>query len=963
MSVRMLSASLRGYRRVLILSVGIILAVSLFAGINIGVESISRGVLASYVQRVPYDMTFVQQDPNASYVKESQQLLGIPNIVRAEPVISWSPFFLANISAPSGKNVAAPGFILEGVSAGFASRYNVTVTQGSWNLTKGLIVPDALAVTLNLKVGDSINLTLGYYRSGPSPSTNYWSILIPVAGFAVYSPLAQSLFFGFYVDPSSPSSSGFTVSSNGFPVVMSYDMLRSDYHAFAAQVLKSSQYVSGQNFQINYRIFLNRNAVINLFDADATLSRLVSIEDNIRIQLGFGSVQDHLANAVSTYRSWIQENIIGFYFFSLPVLPITWYLAMTSWYMTTSRRRQEFGLLKVRGVSSRQIFRTAILESVIVGIIGSALGVIAGFLVGAIVALILGSPPSLAITPSAITPDLLVTSAFVGTFISVLAAFRPARLAARLEPTEAVKEYQGEEVEVGKPWRPTWTWGAVVLGTYKMLEWIFGFSPTTIFPYGSPFNGSFILQILYFIWVALSGILTVIAPFLFVYGVTKIVTRNQTRLYQSSVLLLRAFMKDLANLTARSITRNPARASRIAFLIALTITFGIFVNVVSATTYDLTIRYNRLQAGADISVVTYPSSNLNETFVSNLTAVPGVGEATPIFQSSANTPYSGAQGLTVYGINASNFLDVAFAQEDFTVGSPAPLIQKMQSTPNATIITQGLANYLGLKVGSKFEIISQRANSSSTIHLTIIGFFTGMPGFGSLGTGGGPIVVGPGGPPIYYSNGAIVVNLSFLRNVSFKSSNPYSSSFTFLCKLQPRANPEEVATNLRSLLGPNMGNVQTYQERIQQFTSNAGATGLFKFLELVSAYLLVAAVVGFAIVSWANTNDHLREISLFRARGTSRKQALQILFAESFVILLIALAVGAATGLVSAYGFLVSTTSLSTRSAYPGLAVRLVAPEEIWIMLVASVAGFLISIFISGWLSLRKTVVQMVRFR
>ncbi len=954
MPFRLLRVSLRNYKRIFLLSIGIILAVSLIAGINIGVAAISRGVLATYVQNVPFDMTLVQQETNTSYIQVSQRLTRLTDVSRVEPVFSWTPNYSSfNLTSSGGGTTGYQPFNIVGVDGAFASRYNVTMAQGKWNLTQGIVLPTDLGTLLKVKPGDWVDATFGYPNATAPKGTSYWSIRFSVVGLAVLGSVAQSLIFGYYSVPFQPTG-GFNPTQN-FPILTSYASWLSVHQKFASHVsLGFGGYVG--YVQILYRIFLNREAVINLFDADTTLSRLVNIENTIQILVGSqiigGSyVQDQLANAIYSYRTWLQINLQGFYFFSLPVLPISWYLAMTSWYMVTSRRRQEFGLLKVRGVSSQQIFRATIQESLIIGIIGTIFGVLAGFLVGALVALMLGSPPSLAITPSALTPDVIGISAGLGIFISILAAIRPARLASRLEPTEAVKEYQGEEVEAGKPWRPTWTWGAVALGTYKMLEWILGINP---FPRGGIFGGDFFVTIFFTVWEFLSVILIPLGPFLFVYGVTKIVTRSQNRLYRATALMLRGLLKDLANITARALSRNPARSSRIAFLIALTLTFGIFVNVVSASSWDLQVRSTMLQVGADINVRTF-SSQFNESFVSNLTAIPGVSQVTPILTSYANTPYSGTQQITLYGINASNYLSVAYKTEDFTIGAPGPLFQKMQATANSTILSVGLANFLNLKVGDTFQISPQGGNVTLPIQFTVIGFFNILPGVGSFGPGGQ--ISGPGGPS-FFSGGSIITSISYLRKSGFTSYG----SFTYLCKVSPNIDPDQEAAKIRLLYGQGIAEVDTFQGRMQQLTGSAAATSVFKFLELSSAYLFLAAVVGFAMISWANTRERLGEIAIFRARGTSRRQALQILFAESFAILLISMVIGVGTGLMSAYGLLRFITSQSG-STFGGLSLRLIAPLELWIMLIASIGGFLAAIFVPAWLSLRKTVIQTIRFR
>jgi ABC-type lipoprotein release transport system permease subunit len=959
LSFRLAKASLRNYRRVLVLSLGIILAVSLITGINIGVETISKGVLQSYLQNVTFDMSVTQNPQNSTYSDLTSQIASVQGVSHVEKVLSWIPYYTANLSSSNVKPIATQ-FGLIGVDVGFQSRYNVTLVQGTWNLTDGVVIPSTLAASLKVKPNDWINVSLNYPNAttGAYSASNLWVWQVKVTGTAIFSSVAGSVIFGTgnyfgNIVPFGP------VPGQGFPIVTGYASLQSAFQSFLTKSRpnQGAPYYSTPLI-ILYRIFLNRDQVVNLFDADATLARLADIENQIRLKISgpFGynpnAIDDELANAINSYRSFLQAGLFSFYIYSLPVLPISWYLAMTSWYMVTARKRREFGLLKVRGASDRRIFRTAILEAFIIGILGGIIGLFTGYISGAIIARLLGAQPLFAFSLSILTPDTVGVALFLGSLISILAALRPARMAASLPPTEAVKEYLGEEVEIGKPWRPTWTWGAIIPGTYKMLEWIFNFSPMTIFSNGPPGN-NFIIAIGVFVWEALSSSLIIFGPFLFVYGVTKFITRSQNRLFRSTVLVLRIFMKDLANITARALSRNPARVSRVAFLIALTLTFGIFVNVVTASGQDLLIRNTRLGVGADINIQSYTSS-INESFVSNLTNISGVSQVTPILETSAYVQYTGVSGLEEFGINASNFLNVAYQGEQITIGAPQPLFQKMQQTPNAALISIGLANYLKLAVGDGFDVIPNLNNISSITRFVVIGFYKTLPGVGVS-----TFFSSTSGPAVQYSGGSIIANLAFLRSASFSNS----PNFVFLVKVANNANIEQVASTIRSLYPLNLITVSTFTERMQQYVANPSASAAPTFLELASGYLLLAAVLGFAIISWENTQERLSEIGIFRSRGASRMEAIKILFAESFAVLVIALIIGAGAGVISAYGFIKFLTSGQPNAAYATLDPRLIAPVELWILVTASIGGFLLSILIPAWLSLRKTVIQTVRFR
>ena len=108
------------------------------------------------------------------------------------------------------------------------------------------------------------------------------------------------------------------------------------------------------------------------------------------------------------------------------------------------RRRQEFALLRVLGITRGSLMLAIVAEGALVGIAGSALGLIAGFALAQLAVhsygADLGSGFFRGVTPSlALEPAALGTFFALGALASVAGSFVPAYEAARASPAQALK--------------------------------------------------------------------------------------------------------------------------------------------------------------------------------------------------------------------------------------------------------------------------------------------------------------------------------------------------------------------------------------------------------------------------------------------------------------------------------------------------------------------------------------------
>lgn len=114
--------------------------------------------------------------------------------------------------------------------------------------------------------------------------------------------------------------------------------------------------------------------------------------------------------------------------------------------MTLHERISEFGVMRALGRRSVDVFRLAILETTVMGILGSVLGVAVGVALALVVSAIgipMPPPPNseAAFTASIqLVPSVIVTAFLIGVTGTVIASVLPARKIARIPVVEALRQ-------------------------------------------------------------------------------------------------------------------------------------------------------------------------------------------------------------------------------------------------------------------------------------------------------------------------------------------------------------------------------------------------------------------------------------------------------------------------------------------------------------------------------------------
>jgi putative ABC transport system permease protein len=122
------------------------------------------------------------------------------------------------------------------------------------------------------------------------------------------------------------------------------------------------------------------------------------------------------------------------------------FIIYNSFAIAVTHRRREVGILRALGATRSQVQRLFLVESAIAGFIGSILGAAAGLAGARSIVQYTSAVMELAggvaqrVTELSVSPALLIFGIAIGVSTSLLAAWVPARNAARLDPVQALQK-------------------------------------------------------------------------------------------------------------------------------------------------------------------------------------------------------------------------------------------------------------------------------------------------------------------------------------------------------------------------------------------------------------------------------------------------------------------------------------------------------------------------------------------
>ncbi len=170
------------------------------------------------------------------------------------------------------------------------------------------------------------------------------------------------------------------------------------------------------------------------------VAHLSDTYEGIEVETG-DALAEKITEAMSQALSFVNYFLIAF---GLVALLVGTFLIANTFSMIVAQRTREFALLRALGAARQQITRSVVFEAFIVGVIGSALGVLVGIgLVAGIKGVMASQGLDLPDSGLGLSTSAMLVPVLLGTLVTIVSAWIPARRAGEVKPVEAMRSSEG----------------------------------------------------------------------------------------------------------------------------------------------------------------------------------------------------------------------------------------------------------------------------------------------------------------------------------------------------------------------------------------------------------------------------------------------------------------------------------------------------------------------------------------
>jgi putative ABC transport system permease protein len=561
------------------------------------------------------------------------------------------------------------------------------------------------------------------------------------------------------------------------------------------------------------------------------------------------AVQDRLGSAYqldstdsgSEFATAMQAAVFVFNMFGIVAVTLGGFIIFITFRTVVVERRRDIGMLRAIGASRKTILSIILMESLVLGIIGTALGVVMGVLLanGILVGLqpVIESFLHTSIGGPSFAPLVIALAIGMGLGMTLLAGLMPAVSAMRVSPLEALRPSLAD-VERRSAGRSAIA--GVVLVALSLLT------------LASGNVGLAALGILLFI----TG-LALIGPLL-IYPIARIFGR----------LLNLVFARE-GQIAQGNVTRQPGRAaitaSAITIGLALLVALGGLVSSLLGGMngwIDKTLGSDYLFMPQSL-VLGGGNIGAGPQLMEEIRATPGVAVATSLRQTTARVA---GMDLQVIGIDPVTYPQVAGLI--FSAGNEATVYKDLGNGRN--IIVNGIfAAQAGVKLGDSLTLQTSQGPQNYQ-------------------------VVGIGGDFINYK-----LATGYISQANLAQDYNETTDLLILVDQTKTADPAKVQAALKTIARGypafNFYSLAEWQAEISKTLSAFNA--MYILLAILAVPSLIALINTLAI----SVLERIREIGTLRAVGATRRQVRRMITAESLLLAAAGTSFGLLAGLWLGY--------------------------------------------------------------
>ena len=598
--------------------------------------------------------------------------------------------------------------------------------------------------------------------------------------------------------------------------------------------LAQAQTMTGQPGQIN-TIDIALSAT-DQAQRDATVANIESV-------LGDNYQVGALASGSEMFAS-IKMGQAAFNLFGVLALFMGGFIIFNTFRTVVAERRRDIGMLRAIGAKRSTITGMILVEGLLQGLLGSATGILLGYLFGVVIVRLAGTPLSafihLTLGAPVVSPALVITSLLLGVGVTILSGLLPATNASKVTPLEALRPSVAE-VEYKRRTGAGFVAGAVLtaLSILALLSGNMGL-------------------------VSLGGLLFLIGLILIAPALLRPIAFVFGKL--TAALYARQGTGDLAQ---GNLTRQPSRVviTASATMIGLAIVVALGGMTTSLTGMMDTITHKSL--GSDYLFMP-PSVSVWNTdvgaspeFSQRLQAIPGMGDISTLRFAASMV---GGQAVSLLGINPETYPRVSGL--DFQQGDDsayAALAEGRNMIVNGAFIAA-----TGTKVGDTVDLVTP----NGVQEYKIVALATDL------------------------LNAKITT--AFISQANLAADFNKTEDVFIQMNLLPGVKLEDVDTQVKAVAAdyPQFTIIagKSYIDQMLKMV-NAVFAGMYFMLAFLALPSLIAMLNTLAI----SVIERTREIGMLRAVGATRKQVGRMITAEALLLASVGTAFGILSGLYLGY--------------------------------------------------------------
>ena len=773
-------------QRMVLTTLAVVFGVTLLFGLNSMLPAMINAFRHNMVTAAGKVDISISSDSNNPFAQSNMDLLaGIEGITSYSGILSKNVILPESMGGSVNQLTGASAITVTGVDiATIQSVRNYNVTEGRFleaNDGFETVIPQLLADKLDLKVGDTLSI--------PSSEGTADLAVVGILSLGANAGLDEILV-----------------------------------------PLETAQTILNLPGEINTINFMLASGVDRAEVESAILERLGPTFKSGAIEVG-----EELSSALALGESMM-------WLFGVMALAMASFIIFNTFRTVIAERRRDLGMLRAIGATRRTVMGLILTESLIQGIIGTAVGLLLGYLMSLLVlsgvSELIQTLLRVSIDKPVITTGNLVGSILLGIGFTVGSGYFPARSAMKVTPLEAMRPSLGA-VEFKKNIRRAW-WGGALL-VLAVIGLFVG-----------DLKIAAVSGLLFFVGLVL------IAPVM-VKPVADIFGKVMSWVYPRE-----------GRLAQGNLSRQPGRAAITAssMMIGLAICIAMF-SMITSVEHSF-ISYLDKSLGTDYLLMP-PSMVLgggnlgaNQDLMERIKSTDGVEAAASLRLAASET--KGA-ALQLIGVDPVVYPQIAGLE--FSQGAPQSAFNEM-SNGRSMIVNGIFATSNGVEVGDQLSLKTPHGEKVYT-------------------------VVGVG---FDYLNAKIATG--YISQAYLEEDFNSSTDLLLLVNRTPDSDEAQVTASLKEVVKdfPVFSLINASQFKEEQMALFSKIMSVFYIMILV---LAVPGLIAMANTMSINVIERTREIGMLRAVGTTQRQIKNMVFAESVLLSSLGTTMGILVGLFLSY--------------------------------------------------------------